>query len=97
MIFTKEMVDDLADKLLIGLTDSENDLVLSEFSLIDENINLINSINGIENVECMTHPIDNFVCEMRDDVVEESTCIDDILSNCDDYSSREVSICKVVV
>ena len=39
--FTKELVDNLADKLLIGLSDEENEMVLSEFDKIDENIDLI--------------------------------------------------------
>ena len=33
--FTKEMVDDYADKLLIGLTPEENQMVLDEFEIID--------------------------------------------------------------
>ena len=40
--FTKEMVDDYADKLLIGLTEEENQMVLDEFEIIDETINTIN-------------------------------------------------------
>ena len=53
--FTKEMVDDYADKLLIGLTEEENQMVLDEFEIIDETINTINEIEGIENVEPITH------------------------------------------
>ena len=45
--FTKEMVDDYADKLLIGLTEEENQMVLDEFEIIDETINTINEIEGI--------------------------------------------------
>ena len=58
--FTKEMVDDYADKLLIGLTPEENKMVLDEFDVIDEQINIINDIPGIENVEPMTHALDDF-------------------------------------
>ena len=53
--FTKEMVDDYADKLLIGLTPEENKMVLDEFEIIDQNIDLINRIPGISEVEPMTH------------------------------------------
>ena len=35
MKFTKEMVDNYADKLLIGLTEEENKMVLDEFEIID--------------------------------------------------------------
>ena len=94
--FTKEMVDDYADKLLIGLTPEENKMVLDEFDVIDEQINIINEIPGIENVEPMTHTLDDFEYELREDVVEESVLIEDLLSNCDDVSGREVEVPKVV-
>ena len=94
--FTKEMVDDYANKLLIGLTEEENKMVLDEFDVIDEQINVINDIPGIENVEPMTHTLDDFEYELREDVVEESVPIEDLLSNCKDVSGREVEVPKVV-
>jgi len=94
--FTSEMVNDYADKLLIGLTDEENQMVLDEFEIIDENINLINEIEGIEKVEPMTHCLDDFEFELREDVVEESCDIDDILANCDVHNDREIEVPKVV-
>ena len=45
--FTKEMVDDYADKLLIGLTEEENNMVLDEFEIIDKTIDIINEIPNI--------------------------------------------------
>lgn len=94
--FTKEIVDDLADKLLIGLSDEENKMVLDEFDAIDENIDLINKIEGIDNIEPMTHALDDFVVELRSDVAEESVNIDDLLSNCDQIDGREPELPKVV-
>ena len=94
--FTKEMVDDYADKLLIGLTEEENKMVLEEFEVIDKTIDIINEIQGIKEVEPMTHPIDDFVYELREDEVEESIPISDLLQNCDDILGREVRVPKVV-
>ena len=94
--FTKEMVYDYADKLLIGLTEEENKQVLDEFEIIDENIDLINQIPNISEVIPMTHCLDNFVYELRSDEVEESVDIDELLSNCGDYLDREVKVPKVV-
>ena len=59
-------------------------------------INTINEIEGIENVEPMTHTLDDFVYELREDVAEESVPIDDLLSNCDMHNGREVEVPKVV-
>ena len=94
--FTKEVVDDLADKLLIGLTEEENKMVLDEFEVIDKTINTINEIKDIEKVEPMTHTLDDFEYELREDVVEESVPIEDLLSNCDVHSAREIEVPKVV-
>lgn len=94
--FTKEMVTDYADKLLIGLTEEETNMVLEEFDIIDKNIDLINEIPEIEQVEPMTHCLDNFIYELREDEIEESIGIDELLSNCDDSSNDEVRVPKVV-
>lgn len=94
--FTKEMVDDYADKLLIGLTEEENKMVLDEFDAIDANIDLINDIKGIENIEPMTHCLDDFVYELREDVIEESVPIEELLRNSDETDGDEVQVPKVV-
>ena len=94
--FTKEMVDEYANKLLIGLTAEENQMVLDEFSVIDESINVINNIKDIDKVEPMTHCLDDFTYELREDEVIKSVDIDDLLSNCDVHTDREVEIPKVV-
>ncbi len=95
--FTKEMVDDYADKLLIGLTEEENNMVLDEFEIIDKTIDIINEIPNIEKVEPMTHALDNFEYELREDVPEESISIEDLLSNCDDATvDGEVEVPRMV-
>ena len=94
--FTKEMVDEYADKLLIGLTPEENKMVLDEFEVIDKNCDIVNEIPNISEVEPMTHTLDDFNYELREDVVEESCSIEDILSNCDVHNGREIEVPKVV-
>ena len=95
-VFTKELVDTLADKLLIGLSEEENTMVLNEFEAIDANIDLINEIDGIKDVEPMTHALDDFEYELREDVAQESVPIEDLLRNSDDTEDREIVVPKVV-
>lgn len=95
-IFTKDMVNDYANKLLIGLTDEETNMVLEEFSIIDENINKINNIEGLDKVEPMTHCLDRYITELRSDKKEESISINEILSNCEKHNEREIQLPKVV-
>ena len=95
-VFAKELVDDLADKLLIGLSDEENAMVLNEFDAIDANIDLINEIDGIKDVKPMTHALDDFEYVLREDVAAESVAIEDLLRNSDDTEDREIVVPKVV-
>ena len=88
--FTKEMVNDYADKLLIGLTEEETNMVLEEFSIIDNTINKINDIKDIDKIEPMTHCLDNFVYTLREDIKEESIPIEELLQNCDERTENEV-------
>ncbi len=93
--FTKELVDSLAEKLLIGLTEEENQMVLDEFAIIDENLGKL-EIDGLENVEPMTHCLDDFYCTLREDIAEESIPIEDLLRNSDQTEGREIEVPKVV-
>ena len=94
--FTKEMVDSYADKLLIGLTEEENELVLKEFDIIDANMQIIADMPNISDVEPMTHTLDDFVYEMREDVASEPVPIDDLLQNSDDEDGACIVVPKVV-
>jgi len=94
--FTKEIVDSLADKLLIGLTEEENKMVLDEFDVIDKNMELITQIPNIESVEPMTHALDNFEYILREDVFEESVEVDKLLQNSDKHNGNEIEVPKVV-
>lgn len=94
--FTKELVDNLADKLLIGLTDEENKMVLDEFDIIDSTLDEVTKIPNIKKVNPMTHCLDDFTYTLREDVVEKSVPIKDLLKNCDDTDGDEVQVPKVV-
>lgn len=94
--FTSAMVDDYADKLLIGLTREENKMVLDEFDVIDKNLDLVNQIPNISDVETMTHALDDFVYSLREDVIVPSVPIADLLRNSDDTEGDEIVVPKVV-
>ncbi len=95
-MFTKDIINDYADKLLIGLTEEENTLLLREFDVINDNMSKINNVKGLENVEPLHFPQDLMVKEIRDGKISRMIEIDDALKNCDDYIDREVEIIRVV-
>lgn len=95
-MFTKEMMIDYADKLLIGLNDEEIDILLGEFDVIKENMELIAKIPDIEKVEPQSFPTDFVISSLREDKAEESLPIEDVLKNCDKQIDRMVEVPKVV-
>ena len=96
MEFNEATIDKLSNLLLIGLTPEENKMILDEFNVIDKNIDKINKIEGIEKAIPMTHALDDFEVELREDIAEESPSIEDLLKNSDQINDREVEVPKVV-
>lgn len=96
MKFNEELIDNLAGKLQIGLSREENKKVLDEFKLIDQNMELINQIDGIQNVEPLTHPFDLYVASLREDKPSESVKFKDAVANCKQIDGREIKVPKTV-
>ncbi len=95
--FTKEMIDNYADKLLIGLTEEERTMIQEEFDDIEKNMELINKIDGIKDVEPQSYPFEMEITDLRsDDDVDEEIPIDILLRNAGSVEGREVEVPKVV-
>ena len=95
--FTKEMIDDYADKLLIGLTEEERTNIQEEFDEIEKNMDLINKMPNIKDTKPLSYPFEMVLDDLRsDDEVGEEIPIEELLKNCDQYEGREVEVPKVV-
>ena len=95
--FTEEMIDDYANKLLIGLTDEERKMIQQEFDDIEHSMELINKIDGIKDVEPQSYPFEMEIADLRsDDDVDEEIPIDILLRNAGSVEGREVEVPKVV-
>lgn len=95
-MFTKEMINDYADKLLIGLTEDETNTLLDEFSSIYENMELIDKIEGLKDVEPMHFPTDYEIKSLRDGDDYENINRDEALKNSDDVVEGMNIVPKVV-
>ena len=92
----EEFVTDLANKLLIGLSEEEKSHALNTLENVDLKVELMDAIDNIKDVEPMTHTLDGFEYVLREDIVEENPSIEDLLKNCDDTDGREVVVPKVI-
>ena len=95
--FTKEQIEDYANKLLIGLKEDEVSMIQSEFDEIENNINKINDIPNIKDTLPISYPFEMEVTDLRsDDEVGESIDIETLLRNAGKIEGREVEVPKVV-
>lgn len=95
-MFTKEMINDYADKLLIGLTDDEVKILLDEFDVIKENMEIIANIDGLSDVEPMHFPTDYTINSLRSGNTVSNLDRNSVLSNCKDAIEDVISVPKVV-
>ena len=95
-MITKEKLKDYAAKLMFDMNDEEYETLLQEFDVILKQIELINNIDNISNVKPMTFPFVTYEVEHRNDVVEESLDIDDVIKNAKYVSNDQVKVPKVV-
>ena len=96
-IITEDMIDNYAEKLLIGLTNEERKMIQEEFEEIEKNMDLINKIPNIKDVEPLSYPFEMYIDDLReDDISSEEIDIDVLLRNCDRREGREVEVPKVV-
>ena len=95
-MFTKEMLDDYANKLLFDLTDDENKLLISEFDVIKEHMEIISNIEGIEKVKPLSYPQDVYTTNLRSDDTIDLLTSDEALANCHDKMEDVAIVPKVV-
>ena len=92
----KEVINDLATRLLISLTNEEVNQVLEKLEFIDEQMEKVSKIDGISKYEPMTQPFDLFLATLRDDEESENDSIKKLLANTQHTDGREIEIPKVV-
>lgn len=92
----KEMLKELASKLMFNMNDSEYDTLLEEFIVILKQMDLIGNIKDIEKVEPMVYSNEKNIASLRDDQVLEELDIEDILKNSGSNLYNQVKLPKVV-
>lgn len=95
-MFTEEKIENLANKLLIGLSKEETTMIYEEFDAIDKDIDQINEIDGLDAVEPLFMPYDLYMASLREDEALPSVDIEDILANAKEVDGREIKVPKVV-
>ncbi len=92
----KELLEKYAEKLMFRMSDEEYNTLQNEFDIILKQMDLIGNIDGINEVEPMIFPFVTYEAELRDDVIEDSLSVDEVLSNTKHQVRDQVKVPKVV-
>ena len=85
----------LANKLFFDLTEEEYDELSQKFDNTIKKIELIDKIEGLNEVEPMFYPFD-IEAKLREDKVTDEMPIEDILQNASNKKYNQVKVPKVV-
>ena len=92
----KELLEKYAEKLMFRMSDEEYNTLQNEFDIILKQMDLIGNIDGINEVEPMIFPFVTYEVELREDVIEDSLSVDEVLSNTKHQVRDQVKVPKVV-
>ena len=96
MKITKEEIEHHASKMMINITEKEIKEIINDLEALSLEFDKIDSINGIKDVEPMTHTIDIPECILRSDIPIDSPPIEELFKNATHVNNREIEVPKVV-
>ena len=94
----RDVLDNLAKKLMFKMNDEEYKTLENEFDVILKQMEFIDKIDGIENVNPMTFPFDLELDDndLREDICNNEIDFNDMVINVKDYDDNRVKVPKVV-
>ena len=97
-MITRDVLDNLAKKLMFKMNDEEYKTLENEFDVILKQMEFIDKIDGIEEVIPMTFPFelnldDNY---LREDVYKNEIDFNDMVINVKDYDDKYIIITSTI-
>ena len=92
----KEVLKEVADKLHINLSEEEYEMLFDMLETINKEMEVINHIEGIDDVEPMTFPFDVSNSFLREDKSVTPLNREEALKNASDVIDGQISLPKVI-
>jgi aspartyl/glutamyl-tRNA(Asn/Gln) amidotransferase C subunit len=93
---TKAILQDAASRLMFSLSDDQLDLLLIEFDILIQQMELIGHLENVDQVEPMTFPFEVSVDMMRSDEPSEPLTQSEALANASSKVAGQIKLPKVV-
>lgn len=91
-----EVLKDAANRLLLDMSDSEYETLLSEFDIVTKQMKPIGDNHALDKFEPMVFPFEIYTTELREDVAEEPLTREEALRNSRRKVGGQIKLPKVV-
>lgn len=93
---TLEILKKAANNLMFDMSSEQYNTLLNEFDVVLEQMNIIGTLQGIDEAEPMTFPFDVSIDYLREDIPSEPLSQNDALKNAHDVVLGQIKLPKVV-
>jgi aspartyl/glutamyl-tRNA(Asn/Gln) amidotransferase C subunit len=93
---TKDVLKDASQRLMFSMTETQYDVLLDEFNILIQQMELIGKIEGVDNITPMTFPFAVTSDNLADDVVTPPLTQTEALANVKQHVEGQVKLPKVV-
>ena len=91
-----EVLKDAANRLLLDMSESEYETLLSEFDIVTKQMKPLGDNAELDKFEPMVFPFEVFTTELREDVAEEPMSREETLRNSQRKVGGQIKLPKVV-
>lgn len=92
----KDVLKDISRRLMFEMKEEQYDTLLKEFGIIIKQIELINIIDGVDDIAPMTFPFEVTNSYLREDEIKEKLTKEEALKNAKSVMDDQISLPKVV-
>jgi aspartyl/glutamyl-tRNA(Asn/Gln) amidotransferase C subunit len=93
---TLEVLKEASQRLMFSMTEEQYQVLLSEFSILIQQMELLSQIKNLEEVTPMTFPFTVTTSVLADDDIAKTLTQKEALKNVSQYISGQVKLPKVV-
>ena len=91
-----EVLKDAANRLLLDMSDSEYETLLSEFDIVTKQMKPIGDNHALDKFEPMVFPFEIYTTELREDVAEEPLTREEALRNTKEVINGQIALPRVI-
>ena len=91
-----EVLKDAANRLLLDMSESEYETLLSEFDIVTKQMKPLGDNRELDKIEPMVFPFEIYTTEMREDVPEQPLTREEALRNSQRKVGGQIKLPKVV-